>query len=187
MTAQLGEPRYVEPGLLMLAGLAKRYTPDKLSFLPIQWAELRSQLGFFHGRLGDKMYGVWSDVLSGGKIFSYFAGVAVGEYCRNAMPYSLTGERFRTFEGRRKPPLDNGCRSRGFSTRDRTQTLLTFSRSMARISIRRPARGTSKCGSRLRSDRGAHFAVTRLRAGQGAGPARPSDEPTSADFREPLE
>jgi AraC family transcriptional regulator len=103
MTAQLGEPRYVEPGLLMLAGLAKRYTPDKLSFLPIQWAELRSQLGFFHGRLGDKMYGVWSDVLSGGKIFSYFAGVAVGEYSPihpSLSRYRIRPQRYAVFSHR---------------------------------------------------------------------------------------
>jgi AraC family transcriptional regulator len=80
MAVQLAEPRFENLGFLALAGLAKRYTPDKLSFIPVQWAELRNQLGYFHGRVGDKSYGVWSDVLSGGGVFMYFTGVAVGEY-----------------------------------------------------------------------------------------------------------
>jgi AraC family transcriptional regulator len=80
MTVELAQPRFEEPGSLILAGLAKLYTPDKLSFIPTQWTALRNQLGFFHGRVDEKSYGVWSDVLSGTGVFMYFTGVAVGEF-----------------------------------------------------------------------------------------------------------
>lgn len=80
MAAQLGEPRFEDGPALMLAGLAKRYTPDKLSFLPVQWSTLRNQLQFIQGTVGSKAYGVWHDVLSGGGVFTYFAGVQVGEF-----------------------------------------------------------------------------------------------------------
>jgi AraC family transcriptional regulator len=103
MTADLGQPRFEEPGVLMLAGLAKRYTSDKLALLPIQWSELRSQLGFFHGRLGNKAYGVWNDVISGGPVFTYFAGVAVGEFSPihpSLSRYRIRPQRYAVFTHR---------------------------------------------------------------------------------------
>jgi AraC family transcriptional regulator len=80
MSASLAPPRFEDLGLLVLAGLAKRYTSDKLSLIPVQWADFRAQMGFLHGQIGTKTYGAWFDVLEGGGVFTYFTGAAVGEY-----------------------------------------------------------------------------------------------------------
>ena len=103
MSAQLAEPRYEEPGAILLAGLVQRYTPDKLSYLPVQWSELRSQLGLVHGRIGGKAFGVWSDVLSGAGVFLYFAGVQVGEFAPihpSLSRYQIRGQRYAAFPHR---------------------------------------------------------------------------------------
>lgn len=103
MTVQLGEPRLIESGALMIAGLAKRYTPDKLSFLPAQWTQLRNQLQFVTGIVDGKLYGIWNDVMSGGGIFTYFAGAQVGEYAPIHPALSrmyIVGQRYAVFPHR---------------------------------------------------------------------------------------
>ena len=76
----LGQPRFVDMGPLTIAGLMRRYTPDTLSQLPTQWSALQGEVGGVVGRIGGDVYGVWYDVLKGGRDFGYLAGAPVGEF-----------------------------------------------------------------------------------------------------------
>lgn len=78
--AALGQPRFMDRAAFQVVGLAKRYPPDKLSLIPAQWADLRSQAAYVTGRVGGDAYGVWYDVLNGENVFTYVTGFVVGAF-----------------------------------------------------------------------------------------------------------
>ena len=78
--AGLAQPRFEDKGQLTFVGIARRYTPDSLSEIPMQWLEMQNQMGLLSGQVGGDAYGLWYDVLGGGKSFQYLAAVRVGEF-----------------------------------------------------------------------------------------------------------
>jgi AraC family transcriptional regulator len=78
--ADLAPPRFVDEGQLTFAGIARRYTPDSLSEIPLQWHEMQNQMGLLSGQIGGDAYGLWYDVLKGGNSFRYLAAARVGEF-----------------------------------------------------------------------------------------------------------
>jgi AraC family transcriptional regulator len=77
---ELAQPRFIDHGALTIAGFVRRYTPDTLSQLGLQWGELQLQMSLMVGQVGADAFGVWYGVLSGGREFGYLAGVRVGEF-----------------------------------------------------------------------------------------------------------
>jgi len=78
--ADLAQPRFIDHGTLVIAGIVQRYTPDNLSQLNLQWGELQTRMSWVVGQVGGDAWGVWYDVLKGGRDFRYLAGVRVGEF-----------------------------------------------------------------------------------------------------------
>lgn len=73
---QMGEPRMEDRKGLLVAGLMKQCSVERLSEIPLLWQQLGQHSGNIPGRLGRKAYGVLYN-LKNFADFAYMAGVEV--------------------------------------------------------------------------------------------------------------
>jgi AraC family transcriptional regulator len=73
---RLEEPRMEDRDSLLVAGLMKEFTAEKVSDIPLLWDQLRPHLGKIPGQLNRKAYGVVYNMKSATGI-AYLAGVEV--------------------------------------------------------------------------------------------------------------
>jgi AraC family transcriptional regulator len=65
---------------MTIVGLLRRYSPSTIGQINTQWSAVQSEAAAVTGRVGGESYGVWYDVLKGGREFLYRTGVTVGEF-----------------------------------------------------------------------------------------------------------
>ena len=82
----LPEPRFVESGPLLLAGLVERHR-DSNSGIPAQWQRFAAECGRLPGPVDGAAYGVVFDAAQSGMDFSYLTGIEVNH--RKNLPDSF--------------------------------------------------------------------------------------------------
>lgn len=73
--SQSRQPRLLEGGAMLIAGLRKRYDCDDMKGIPGQWQRFGPRIGKIKGRIGRETFGVISS--SGGNTIDYLTGIRV--------------------------------------------------------------------------------------------------------------